>query len=122
MHARFWTGDRHRDQTRQHPKENLGETPWQIPSAAKGGGHTTQSGWLRQYFTPQHDEQCQHAVDMHTANTASPEGGASRRDFVKGGLVAGTAAGVAASGAIGGVQPAEAQAANPMGKDWWPSL
>ena len=37
MHARFWTGDRHRDQTRQHPKENLGETPWQIPSAAKRG-------------------------------------------------------------------------------------
>jgi hypothetical protein len=59
---------------------------------------------------------------MHTANTVSLEGGASRRDFVKGGLVAGMAAGMAAGGAIGGVQPAEAQAANPMGKDWWPSL
>jgi hypothetical protein len=32
------------------------------------------------------------------------------------------AAGVAACGAIGGVRPAEAQAANPLGKDWWPSL
>ena len=80
-----------------------------------------QSGWLRQYFTSQHDEPCQHTVDMHTSDTASPEEGVSRRDVVKGGLVAGMAAGVAASGAIGGVQPAEAQAANPMGKDWWPS-
>ena len=74
-----------------------------------------QSGWLRQYFTPQHDEQCQHPVDMRTSDTASPEEGVSRRDFVKGGFAAGMAAGVAASSAIGGVQQAEAQAANPAG-------
>src|SRR5262249_60489253 len=80
-----------------------------------------QSGWLRQYFTPQHDEPCPHTVDMRTSDTTSPEDGVSRRDFVKGGLVAGMAAGVAASGAIGDVQQAEEQAVNPMGKDWRPS-
>ena len=58
-----------------------------------------QSGWRRQYFTSQHDEQCQHTVDIRTSDTASPEDGVSRRDFVKGGLVVGMAAGVAASGA-----------------------
>ena len=80
-----------------------------------------QSGWLRQYFTPQHDEQCQHTVDSGASDTAAPEEGVSRRDFVTGGLVAGMSAGIAASGTIGNAQPAAAQAANPMGKDWWPS-
>ena len=80
-----------------------------------------QSGWLRQYFTPQHNEPCQHTVDLDTPETTSPEDGVSRRDFVKGGLVAGMASGIAASGATGGVRQAEAQAENPMGKEWWPS-
>ena len=25
-----------------------------------------QSGWLRQYFTPQHHEQCHHTTDLDT--------------------------------------------------------
>jgi hypothetical protein len=54
-----------------------------------------QSGWLRQYFTSQHEEPCQHTVDTPASDTALPETGVSRRDFVTGGLVAGMAAGVA---------------------------
>src|SRR5215470_19883918 len=80
-----------------------------------------QSGWLRQYFVPQHHEQCQHTVEIDTLGTASSEEGVSRRDFVTGGLVAGMAAGMIASDTVGGVRQAEAQTANPMGKDWWPS-
>jgi hypothetical protein len=80
-----------------------------------------QSGWLRQYFVPQHNEQCQHTVELDTPGTASSEEGVSRRDFVTGGLVAGMAAGMIASDTVGGVRQAEAQTANPMGKDWWPS-
>jgi kynurenine formamidase len=80
-----------------------------------------QSGWLRQYFVPQHNEQCQHTVELDTPGTASSEEGVSRRDFVKGGLVTGMATGMIASDAVGGVRQAEAQTTNPMGKDWWPS-
>jgi hypothetical protein len=57
-----------------------------------------QSGWLRQYFVPQHNEQCQHTVELDTPGTASSEEGVSRRDFVTGGLVAGMAAGMIRSG------------------------
>jgi hypothetical protein len=32
-----------------------------------------QSGWLKQYLTPQHDEPCQHTVDLRPADeTESP--------------------------------------------------
>jgi hypothetical protein len=44
----------------------------------------------------------------------------SRRDFVKTGFVAGLAAGMAAGAVVGQPGSAEAQAANPMGRDWWP--
>ena len=80
-----------------------------------------QSGWLRQYFVPQHNEQCQHTVELDTPGTTLSEEGVSRRDFVKGGLVAGMTAGMAASDAVGGMRQAEAQTTNPMGKEWWPS-
>ena len=78
-----------------------------------------QSGWLRQYFVPQHNEQCQHTVGSHPVLHCPRR--VSRRDFVKGGLVAGMTAGMAASDAVGGVRQAEAQTTNPMGKEWWPS-
>src|SRR5262249_19670089 len=74
-----------------------------------------QSEWLRRYFH-QHDEQCGHSVD---------EGAVSRRDFVKTGFVGGVAAGMAAGAVVAQTSQAQAQAptpaANPMGKDWWPS-
>jgi hypothetical protein len=77
------------------------------------------SGWLRQYFTPQHNELCHHTtIDLGTPEAAALEDGVSRRDFVKGGLVASMAAGIATSGTAGGVPQAEAQAENPMGKEW----
>jgi len=70
-----------------------------------------QPEWLRRYFH-QHDDQCEHQVE---------ENGVSRRDFVKTGFVAGVAAGMAAGSVVAQTGQAEAQAANPMGKDWWPS-
>src|SRR5262249_45653323 len=66
--------------------------PHRLGSAFIGGGCLMQSGWLRQYFVPQHNEQCQHTVALDTPSTASTEEGVSRRDFVTGGLVAGVAA------------------------------
>jgi len=81
-----------------------------------------QSEWLRQYFRPHHQGQCQPHGAGDTPETASPEAGVSRRDFVKTGVVTGMAAGMAASGAIGATQPAEAQEAkNVLGDKWWPS-
>jgi kynurenine formamidase len=70
-----------------------------------------QPEWLRRYFH-QHDDQCEHQVE---------DGGVSRRDFVRTGFVAGMAAGMAAGSVAATPGQAEAQAANPMGKDWWPS-
>src|SRR5215471_14686877 len=68
--------------------------PHRVGSASIGGGGLMQSGWLRQYFVPQHNEQCQHTVELDTLSTTSSEEGVSRRDFVTGGLVAGMAAGM----------------------------
>ena len=45
----------------------------------------------------------------------------SRRDFVKSGVVAGVAAGMAAGSAASEVAKAEAQTANPLATQWWPS-
>jgi kynurenine formamidase len=52
--------------------------------------------------------------------------GVSRRDFIQGGVLAGVTAGLAASALvaqhdIAHAQPASPQAANPFGKEWWPS-
>src|SRR5215813_9494024 len=80
--------------------------PHRLGSASIGGGCLMQSGWLRQYFVPQHNEQCQHTVALDTPSTTSTEEGVSRRDFVTGGLVAGMAAGMAASVAGDGVRQA----------------
>jgi kynurenine formamidase len=80
-----------------------------------------QSGWLRQYFR-QHDGQCGHGDSEPVTPEATEDSAVSRRDFVKTGFVAGVAAGVAAGGVMAQAGKAEAQqAANPMGKDWWPS-
>ena len=82
-----------------------------------------QPEWLRRYFQ-QHDGQCPHgerATPCEDDATGEADG-VSRREFVKGGLVAGVAAGVAgATATVTPVGPAEAQAANPMGRNWWPS-
>ena len=79
-----------------------------------------QPQWLRQYFH-QHD-----AADGHSETDEPVEGpsedGVSRRDFVKASVVAGVAAGAAAGAVIAQTAgPAEAQAPNPMGRNWWPS-
>jgi kynurenine formamidase len=81
-----------------------------------------QPEWLRQYFRPHHQGQCQHNGAVDTPETASLEAGVSRRDFVKTGFVTGMAAGMAASGTLGATKPAEAQEAkNVLGDKWWPS-
>ncbi|HEV8639486.1 MAG TPA: cyclase family protein [Methylomirabilota bacterium] len=69
-----------------------------------------QPEWLKRYFTLPEDG-C-----FETA-----EGAVSRRDFVKTGFAAGVAGGIAAGPVVGAVGQAEAQAVNPMGRDWWPS-
>jgi kynurenine formamidase len=80
-----------------------------------------QAEWLKQYFMPQHDEQRPRATEADDNHETRQEGGVSRRDFVKTGLVAGMAAGIAARGVVGPVKPAEAEEENPMGRQWWPS-
>ena len=82
-----------------------------------------QSEWLRQYFMPGHQAHCQHECPEDTADALpleEPE--VSRRNFVKGSVVAGMAAGMAASGVAGTTPQAEAQEAkNILGDKWWPS-
>jgi kynurenine formamidase len=81
-----------------------------------------QSGWLSQFFH-QHDGQCQHGVAAEAAAEVKPDEDVSRRDFVKTGFVAGVAAGMAAGTVVAQTTTAQAQtpAANPMGRQWWPS-
>jgi kynurenine formamidase len=80
-----------------------------------------QPGWLNQFFFHQHTGQCQHVPEVETAEATPSDDGVSRRDFVKGGLVAGMAASAAASGAVSPA-PAEAQdTKNILGDTWWPS-
>src|SRR5262245_48541841 len=80
-----------------------------------------QPEWLKRYFH-QHDGQCGHEVTSSDGQEEASPDGVSRRDFVKTGLTAGVAAGMAAGALVAqSSTPAEAQAANPMGKDWWPS-
>jgi kynurenine formamidase len=77
-----------------------------------------QPEWLQRYFH-QHDPEAE-ACGEAQCTGAEADSDVSRRDFVKSGLVAGVAAGMA--GAVAQApQPAEAQAPNPMGRDWWPS-
>jgi kynurenine formamidase len=65
-----------------------------------------QPGWLKEHF---------HPADDADADAA----GVSRREFVKGGMVAGVAAGLAAQAA----DPVQAQPkfSNPLSNQWWPS-
>ena len=69
-----------------------------------------QPGWLKEFFAPQPEEPAD----------GDGDGSVSRRDFVKSGVVAGVAAGMAA-GEIVAARAAEAQTANPLGGQWWPS-
>lgn len=83
-----------------------------------------QPAWLQYYFH-QHG-QCDHILPASgTDEAADPaaEDGVSRRNFVKGGFVAGMAAGMtAAEGIAGPPRRAEAQEAkNVLGDKWWPS-
>jgi kynurenine formamidase len=79
-----------------------------------------QPEWLHRYFC-QHAPQGDDATEAAASAAEASEGGVSRRDFVKTGFVAGMAAGATAGAVAAQVGRAEAQAANPMGKDWWPS-
>ena len=79
-----------------------------------------QSGWLRQFFH-QHDAQCGHGVEADATAEVKADDDVSRRDFVKTGVVAGVAAGMAAGTIVAQTSQAQAQPANPMGRDWWPS-
>jgi len=78
-----------------------------------------QGEWLKRYFQHQHDAGCGHGAEVDHGEQS--EGEVSRRDFVKTGFAAGVAAGMAAGTMVGQTGPAEAQPANPMGRDWWPS-
>ncbi len=78
-----------------------------------------QGEWLRRYFQHQHDAQCGHGAEVDGGEQG--DCGVSRRDFVRTGFAAGVAAGMAAGTVVGQAGTAEAQAANPMGRDWWPS-
>jgi kynurenine formamidase len=69
-----------------------------------------QPGWLKEFFAPQPEE----------PTDGDGDASVSRRDFVKSGVVAGMAAGMAA-GEIVAARAAEAQTANPLGGQWWPS-
>jgi len=82
-----------------------------------------QPGWLKQYFH-QHGDQCGHHLDEERAADPASEGSpgdVSRRDFVKTSFAAGVAAGAAAGTVVAQTTGAQAQGANPMGRDWWPS-
>lgn len=72
-----------------------------------------QPEWLKRYFQQHGDDECGH-------HHHDEDDGVSRRDFVKTGFVAGVAAGVAAGAVAGTPGAADAQAPNPMGRDWWP--
>jgi kynurenine formamidase len=80
-----------------------------------------QPGWLQQYFKQHADQQCSQDEHGDTASDTTREEGVSRRDFVKTSFAAGVAAGMAAGSVVAQTSPAEAQPANPMGRNWWPS-
>ena len=80
-----------------------------------------QSGWLHEDFKPVEPRQSTEAA-RETAEASTDRSGVSRRAFVQGGFVAGVAAGMAAGGVLASHHQAHAQAAaNPFGKNWWPS-
>jgi hypothetical protein len=77
-----------------------------------------QPDWLKQHFT------AQTASEPEAPTEPEPPSGVNRRDFLHGSMVAGATAGMAAGGLIAQHHDAHAQpaaAANPFGKDWWPS-
>jgi hypothetical protein len=78
-----------------------------------------QPGWPNQYFKPQEGVDGEQTGERQ--DETDPAGDVSRRDFVKSGFVAGVAAGMAAGSVAGNVVGAQAQTANPVGNQWWPS-
>src|SRR5262245_2736508 len=77
-----------------------------------------QPDWLHMHFKAHQASVDPRADDAQEGDTPD---GVSRRDFVRGGVVAGVAAGLAAAGSAAAPGRAEAQAANPLGANWWPS-
>jgi kynurenine formamidase len=81
-----------------------------------------QPGWLEQYFQQSQDGACAHGEATDASGVERPAtDGVSRRDFVKASVGAGVTAGMAAASVVAQTRPAEAQAPNPMGRNWWPS-
>jgi kynurenine formamidase len=77
-----------------------------------------QPGWLNEAFTNREAP----TPEVGAESAPSESAGVSRRGFLQSGAVAGVAAGMAAGGALAlSHQQAHAQAANPFGKNWWPS-
>lgn len=77
-----------------------------------------QPDWLKQHFAA-HSQ-----ATRETPATSEPPSGLNRRDFLHGGILAGVAAGAMTGGRIAQHDTAHAQparAANPFGRDWWPS-
>ena len=82
-----------------------------------------QPGWLTEAFDgkdPAENEAAERAPEAAAAEEAT---GVSRRGFLQGGVVAGVTAGMVAGGMLAAShQQAHAQAAaNPFGRNWWPS-
>jgi kynurenine formamidase len=77
-----------------------------------------QPDWLKQHFA------AQTTTESEALTKPEQPSGVNRRDFVHGSMLAGVTAGAAAGGLIAQHHAAHAQpvpAANPFGKDWWPS-
>jgi kynurenine formamidase len=80
-----------------------------------------QPEWLERYFKHEHDGPSLQPAAETDGDGTPAQPGVSRREFVKTGVVAGVSAGMAAGAVAGATGSAEAQAANPMGRNWWPS-
>lgn len=77
-----------------------------------------QPDWLKQRFA------AQTTSESEAQAKPEPPSGVSRRDFLHSGMVTGVTAGLAAGGLVARHDAAHAQptqAANPFGKEWWPS-
>src|SRR5687767_4924084 len=79
-----------------------------------------QPDWLKQQFAAQP----QPVSDAPTEQKQTS--GVNRRDFLHGGMLAGISTGLVATTLVAQhhaahAQPVSPQAANPFGKEWWPS-
>jgi kynurenine formamidase len=77
-----------------------------------------QPDWLKHQFA------AQTTAEREALPESEQPSGVNRRDFLHGSMLAGVTAGAAAGGLVAQHHAAHAQpaaAANPFGKDWWPS-